>query len=292
MALERLQKIIAAAGIAPRRKAESLITAGRVTVNGQVVKVLGSKADSETDHIKVDGKLIRIKPKTYLLLNKPQGFLCTVSDPQGRPTVMDLIKPHREVYPVGRLDYNTEGLLLLTNDGDFARLITNAGSHCPKTYEVKVRGIPSAEILEQMRRGMRYPDGKGLAPVGIEAFRREKQSRNSWFRMRLHEGKNNQIKNMFKLAGHLVVKLRRTAIGFLNETRLSPGQWRELTPGEVKQFFSLSSAKAAGGRPAEKSVNGSGLQRPPRRRPSQASGSELPAKTIENRRRRKAFEKR
>jgi 23S rRNA pseudouridine2605 synthase len=260
MALERLQKIIAAAGLAPRRQAETMITAGRVTVNGEIIRVLGSKADPEKDHIKVDGKLLQMPRKVYLVLNKPRGCLSTVSDPEGRPTVLDLVKPHREVYPVGRLDYNSEGLLLLTNDGDFARLITSAGSHCPKTYEVKVRGIPTPETLEKMRHGMRYPDGRGLAPVGVEALRREKQSRNAWFRMRLHEGKKNQIRNMFKLAGHSVVKLRRTAIGFLHENRLGPGEWRALSPGEVKQFFSLAPA-ASGDAPKRPPVK-------PRRKPS------------------------
>lgn len=240
MPADRLQKIIAAAGITSRRKAESLITAGKVTVNGEVIRQLGSKADAARDHIKVKGKLLQRFPgKVYLVLNKPRGTICSVSDPKNRSTVLDLVKPYRGLYPVGRLDYNTEGLLLLTNDGDFARAVSRAGSRCPKTYEVKVRGIPSPERLERLRQGIRLPTGTRLAPVTVIALKRERAEKNSWFQVRLHEGRKNQIRIMFDMIGHAVVKLRRTAIGFLQENRLPSGAYRSLTEGEVKQFLRL-----------------------------------------------------
>src|SRR5712675_3079140 len=161
---ERLQKIIAAAGVTSRRKAEELITQGRVSVNGQTVTELGSKADLEQDHIKVDGKLLRgAERHVYLLLNKPKGYVTTVSDPEGRPTVMDLVKNvGARIYPVGRLDYSSEGLLLLTNDGELASALTKAASHVPKTYLVKVSGQPSDAAIEQLRAGIVLPDRKGI----------------------------------------------------------------------------------------------------------------------------------
>ena len=244
MQLERLQKIIANAGITSRRKAEVLITGGKVTVNGLVVRQLGTKADPEKDHIKVKGKLLgRFPRKVYLLLNKPRGYICSVGDTKGRPTVLDLVKPYRAVYPVGRLDYNTEGLLILTNDGDFARTVSKAGSHCPKTYEVKVRGIPTAERLNRLRSGVRLPDGSRLAPISVKSLRREKTEKNSWFQVRLSEGKKNQIKRTFDMLGHAVLKLRRTAIGYLKESRLPAGAFRPLTEGEVRQLLSRAPGK-------------------------------------------------
>jgi len=164
MPAERLQKIIAAAGIASRRKAEELISAGHVKVNGAVVTELGTKADPDTDHIRVDGKLLQgAQQHVYLLLNKPKGYVTTVSDPEKRPTVMQLIRGvKKRVYPVGRLDYNSEGLLLVTNDGDLANVLTRASSHVPKTYLVKVSGVPSQEAVEKLRRGVSIPLGLGV----------------------------------------------------------------------------------------------------------------------------------
>jgi 23S rRNA pseudouridine2605 synthase len=235
--IERLQKLISQAGICSRRKAEELILAGRVTVNGRVATKLGSKADLSVDHVKVDEKLICIPfRKTYLLLNKPKGFVCTLSDPQGRPTIMDLLpEPSRRLFPVGRLDLMSEGLLLLTDDGDFAQTIMSAGPHCPKTYLVKVRGNPTEEDLSTLRRGVRL-EGKTLASCQIEEM---KPGENPWFKVSLIEGKNNQVRKMFDLINHPVVKLRRLQIGFLRDPKLKAGAFRPLSVEEIRRFKAL-----------------------------------------------------
>lgn len=240
MAEERLQKIIAAAGIASRRKAEEMIVAGEVAVNGKVVKELGVKADPERDHIKVRGRLINAKlkhqEKIYILLNKPLGVLTSRSDPKNRPLVVDLVGPYRDkVHPVGRLDFNTEGLLLLTNDGDFTNLITGA-KQAPKVYEVKVKGKPSEYQIAMLERGVTI-DGKRTAPAAIRLI--EESETNAWYRITLHEGRNQQIRKMFDHIGHSVIKLRRVAIGFLKNERLKPGEFRFLSEAEVKRFFRL-----------------------------------------------------
>lgn len=238
--MERLQKLISQAGVCSRRKAEELIAAGRVTVNGTAVTELGSKADSERDHIKVDGKRLQFPDeKIYLLLNKPKGYLCTLSDPQGRPTVTDLLKGvSQRVFPVGRLDYSSEGLLLLTNDGDFANLIASAGEHCPKTYLAKVKGVPPPDALKRLISGITV-DGKRLAPCKISTL---KDVDNPWLSITLIEGKNNQIRKMFDRIGHSVVKLRRVQIGFLRDPHLKPGDYRRLAPDEVRRFKALRPA--------------------------------------------------
>lgn len=250
---ERLQKIIAAAGIASRRKAEEMIAAGEVTVNGKVVAELGAKADPEHDHIKVRGKLIKPQlgkqEKVYLLLNKPTGYLTSKADPRNRALVMDLVGKHRsQVHPVGRLDFNSEGLLLLTNDGDFTHLITTAAEHVPKRYEVKVKGKPSNEQIERLRRGV-VIDGRRSAPAEIRWT--EESATNAWFEIVLYEGRNQQIRKMFDFIGHSVIKLRRVAIGFLRDEHLPLGAWRELSDEEVKRFFRTygkKKAPAAGGK--------------------------------------------
>jgi 23S rRNA pseudouridine2605 synthase len=235
--IERLQKLISQAGICSRRKAEELILAGRVTVNGRVATKLGSKADLSVDHVRVDEKLICIPfRKTYLLLNKPKGFVCTLSDPQGRPTIMDLLpEPSRRLFPVGRLDLMSEGLLLLTDDGDFAQTIMSAGPHCPKTYLVKVRGNPTEEDLSTLRRGVRL-EGKPLASCQIEEM---KPGENPWFKVSLIEGKNNQVRKMFDLIDHPVVKLKRLQIGFLRDPKLKAGAFRPLSVEEIRRFKAL-----------------------------------------------------
>ena len=235
--MERLQKLISQAGVCSRRKAEELITAGRVTVNGVPVTTLGSKADCESDHIKVDGKRLQFSDeKIYLLLNKPKGYLCTLSDPQGRPTVTDLLHGvSQRVFPVGRLDYASEGLLLLTNDGDFANLITSAGGHCPKTYLAKLKGTPAPDALKQLTSGISI-DGTRLAPCKIVTL---KDADNPWLSVTLVEGRNNQIRKMFDRIGHSVVKLKRVQIGFLRDPHLKPGEFRRLAPEEVKRFKAL-----------------------------------------------------
>jgi 23S rRNA pseudouridine2605 synthase len=243
---ERLQKIISSAGIASRRKAEVLITEGRVTVNGQIVSELGSKADPEKDHIKVDGKLIK-QPEhlVYLALYKPDSVVSTASDPEGRTTVLDFLQGVKgRVYPVGRLDYHSEGLILLTNDGEFANLITAAKSHVPKTYLVKSKGQLSEDAEEQFRTGIPI-SGRRTAPAGLRLLRR---GENPWYEVKLIEGRNQQIRIMFKHLGHLVEKLRRVRIGSLELGSLKPGAFRHLTPDEVRKLIRLANGNASGRR--------------------------------------------
>jgi 23S rRNA pseudouridine2605 synthase len=242
MAEERLQKILSRAGITSRRKAEEMILSGRVTVNGQVIRELGSKAEMGRDHIKVDGKLVRPPRHTvYLALNKPRGYVTTMSDPECRPKVIDLIRGvHERVYPVGRLDFNSEGLLLLTNDGDFANLLMKAGADIPKTYWVKVSGKPDLAGLEKLRQGIRM-DGRMTAPAKIRMI---KDAENPWYEVVLIEGRQNQIRRMFDRIGRLVEKLKRVKVGFLELGGLESGQFRPLTPHEVERFKRLQPKKA------------------------------------------------
>lgn len=235
--LERLHKIIAAAGVTSRRKAEDLIRQGRVSLNGSIVRSLGTKADSQKDHIKVDGKLIRpVANKLYLLLNKPAGVICAVSDPRGRTKVTDLVRVKGNVFPVGRLDYNSEGLILLTNDGEFSNKVASAGEHMPKVYDVKVRSLPDESALRRLREGFCLPDGTRLAKSKVRLVRR---GGNSWCEVTLTEGKNRQIRRMFEAIGHSVVKLRRRRIGFLTDRGLPSGRSRHLTPGEVARILAI-----------------------------------------------------
>ena len=233
---ERLQKLIATAGIASRRHAEELITQGRVTVNGKVIDELGAKADPETDHIKVNGRLInpllKSTAKVYVLLHKPKGYLSSLSDPKGRPLVTDLVPSALgRLYPVGRLDFNSEGLLLLTNDGDLTNHITSARNQIPKVYRVKVQGIPTENAIERLRRGVRLDDGHRTAPAEIR--KREQTATNAWFEVTLREGRNQQIRRMFDAIGNSVLKLSRIQIGSLSDPRLKPGDWRHLTAREI-----------------------------------------------------------
>jgi 23S rRNA pseudouridine2605 synthase len=231
---ERLQKILSQAGIASRRQAEKMIVEGRITVNGTVITELGSKADLERDHIKVDGRLIHApKRSAYILLNKPNNTMTTVSDPQGRATVMELLRGVKErVYPVGRLDYHSEGLLLLTNDGEIANAVMSAATHLPKNYLVKANGSLSAAQEEEFRRGIPLA-GRRTLPAGLKRIR---QADNPWYEVRLHEGRNNQIRLMFKHFGYLVEKLRRVRIGPLELGVLKPGEYRYLTAEEVQKL--------------------------------------------------------
>lgn len=231
---ERLQKILAHAGIASRRKAEELILAGAVAVNGKVITELGTKADLSVDHIKVNGKLIKpSRGPIYLAMHKPDGYVTTTSDPEGRPTVMDLIKGLRDrVYPVGRLDYHSEGLLLLTNDGEFANKIMSAHTDLVKTYVVKVTGRLTHEQEDQFRAGIPL-SGRRTLPAGLRLI---KNAENPWYEVQLTEGRQNQIRMMFKHFGRLVEKLKRTRIGFLALGSLKPGEYRALTVGEVVRF--------------------------------------------------------
>ena len=237
---QRLQKLIAAAGIASRRHAEELITSGKVTINGKVTTELGTKADPAKDHIKVNGNLINpllsAQQKVHVLLNKPRGYLSSVSDPEGRPLVTELLPPSLgRIYPVGRLDFNTEGLLLLTNDGDFTNFITAAKNRVKKVYEVKVKGVPPEAAINRLRNGIALDDGTRTAPA--EITRLEETASNAWFEISLHQGRNQQIRRMFDSIGHSVVKLRRVRIGSLTDDTLKPGYWRLLSPAEVSRLM-------------------------------------------------------
>lgn len=230
---ERLQKILAHAGIASRRKAEEMIRQGRVSVNGKVVTELGSRADPGSDIIKVDGRRLRPESRfVYVLLNKPRNVMSTSNDPQGRPTVMEYVREIKQrIYPVGRLDFASEGLILLTNDGDFTKWLTRAGV-VGKVYHVKVAGKPDEKVLDKLRRGI-YLEGERLAPCEIKLL---KSGENPWFEVTLHQGRNQQIRKMFIFSGHPVEKLRRVRIGFLEDRRLRAGSWRFLTEQEVERF--------------------------------------------------------
>lgn len=249
---QRLQKILAAAGVASRRKAEELILAGRVQINGQTVSELGSKADAERDHIRVDGKLLK-KPEQhrYFMLNKPKGVVTTVSDPEGRPTVMKFVARSgaARVFPVGRLDYQSEGLLLMTNDGELANLLTSAASKVEKTYLVKVSGKPPEEALEQLRHGVMIEKGRrGLRegrvmtqPARITLVR---EAENPWYEVVLVEGKNREIRKMFEEVGHFVEKIRRVGFGPL-VLDVPPGEIRELSESEVLELQRAARRKTA-----------------------------------------------
>lgn len=245
MAAERLQKLLSRAGVASRRQAEALIENGRVTVNGRVA-TLGESADPATDVIKFDGKRIKL-PTTfrYYLMHKPPGVLTTRQDPKGRPTVFDLLPPaeRRGLMPVGRLDFQTEGLLLFTDDGEFAQHIAHPRYGCKKTYEVKVKGRPVERDVERLRRGI-VLSGRRTAPARIE-FLRHTESRdkaNSWWRVELSEGRSRQIREMFQRIGHPVRKLRRVGIGGLADSKLPRGAVRALTGREVADLRKTGSS--------------------------------------------------
>jgi 23S rRNA pseudouridine2605 synthase len=233
---ERLQKILSRAGVASRRKAEQLILEGRVTVNGKTITELGSKADLSRDHIKVDGTLLRApKHNVYIALNKPKNCVTTVSDPEGRETVMHLMRGVRErVFPVGRLDYQSEGLLLMTNDGEFAHRITAPSNHVTKVYVVKVNGPLTEEQERAFREGVPM-HGRKTAPAEIKMI---KSGTNPWYEVKLAEGRQNQIRVMFQNFGRLVEKLRRVKIAFL-DLDVPPGRYRSLTPKEIERFKKL-----------------------------------------------------
>lgn len=244
---ERLQKILSQAGVASRRQAEVLIVEGRVTVNGKTITELGSKADLDRDHVKVDGHLLRApKRLVYIVLYKPNNTVTTVTDPEGRTTVMELLRGVKErVYPVGRLDYHSEGLLLLTNDGDVANAVMSAATHLPKTYVVKANGTLTTEQQEQFRRGVPI-SGRRTMPAGLKLL---KEADNPWYEVTLHEGRNQQIRVMFKHFGLLVEKLRRVRIGPIEIGPLKPGQFRYMDDEEVRK---LKRAIERGGGPRQK----------------------------------------
>ncbi len=231
---ERIQKIMANMGIASRRKAEEMIAEGRVFVNGRTAE-LGMKADPERDFIKVDGKrLVNPEPKVYFAFHKPREVVSTLEDPEGRKTVKEFFKKVKwRVYPVGRLDYHSEGLLLVTNDGEFANLVLHPSKKISKTYEVKVEGVLAEEEMEKLRTGIRLEEGV-TRPAKVKPLR--KTQANSWVEITIQEGKKRQIRRMMDRVGHSVIKLKRTSIGGIKLGVLPPGQYRPLEIAEIEHI--------------------------------------------------------
>ena len=233
--MERLQKVIAASGYTSRRKAEELIINGKVTVNGKKVYELGIKVD-EKDEIKVDGNIISREEKEYYLLYKPRGVVTTTSDDKNRKTVVDLINTKKRIYPVGRLDYDTTGILLLTNDGEFANVITHPSKKIDKVYIAKVKGIVTYEDVKKLANGV-YIDGIKTSKGKAKVLKYDKEKKTTVIELVIHEGKNHQVKKMFESLSYEVLKLKREKISFLDLKGLNPGEYRRLTPKEVKKIY-------------------------------------------------------
>ncbi|MCZ8512895.1 pseudouridine synthase [Paenibacillus filicis] len=234
--MERLQKVLAEAGVASRRKCEELITAGRVEVNDEVVTTLGVKVDPGQDFIKVDGKPIRRQAKVYVLFNKPKGVITSASDPEGRKTVTEFFKNIKErIYPIGRLDYDTEGLLLLTNDGEFAHLLTHPKHHVPRTYLATVNGVPHGSLLDKLKNGIELEDGM-TAPAEVDYQDVDPDKKESIIKITIYEGRNRQVRRMFEAIHHPVQKLKRVQFGPILLAGVARGKYRHLTPQEVKEL--------------------------------------------------------
>lgn len=285
MTAERLQKILARAGVAARRKAEDLMREGRVTVNGRVA-VLGEKADPAVDTIKVDDKRIQtVTAHRYLLLNKPRGYLTAVEDDKGRPTVMQLVPQHwrKALIPVGRLDYQTEGLLLLTDDGEFAQRISHPRYGCHKTYEVKVKGTPDETQLDRLRKGI-VLEGRRTAPCRITWMKstgsRDEEGGNTWFAVELSEGRTRQVREMFFRIAHPVQKLRRVAIGPLKDGELPVGAVRELSERELLILRKATDKVVAKPARVRAPRRGAALRDEPIVRPARAARPEAAARTV------------
>src|SRR5499427_188296 len=231
--MERLQKILSQAGIASRRASEKLMLEGRVSVNGVTITELGTKADLSHDDIRVAGRRVKAPERhRYLLLNKPRGYVTTRSDPQKRATVLDLLKGVREyIYPVGRLDYDSEGLLILTNDGDLAARLTHPRHGVARVYEAQVLGVPDAHDLDRLARGVTV-EGQRMTATHVHLIP-GRRDRHATVQITIHEGRNRQVRNMLDAIGHPVEHLRRIAIGPIRDTRLKVGRWRDLTEAEV-----------------------------------------------------------
>jgi pseudouridine synthase len=238
--VERLQKIQSRAGIASRRASEQLMLAGRVTVNGATVSELGTKADPEHDDIRVDGRRVRVvERRRYLLLNKPRGYVSTRSDPQRRPTVLDLLQGIREyVYPVGRLDYDSEGLIVLTNDGELAARLTHPRHGVARVYEARTLGVPDDRDLARLRRGL-VIDGRRTGPADVNVLGP------GYLRVTIREGRNRQVRKMCEAIGHPVTRLTRVAIGPVGDAQLKPGKWRELSQVEVRKLRAATEHESA-----------------------------------------------
>jgi 23S rRNA pseudouridine2605 synthase len=237
---QRLQKILSAAGVASRRLSEELIAQGRVQVNGKTVTELGTKADPAVDEIKVDGRRIQVQQrKRYILLHKPRGYVTSRSDPQGRPTVLDLLRGVREyIYPVGRLDYDSEGLLILTNDGELAARLMHPRHEVDKVYEARVRGVPDQHTVDRLAKGVTI-DGKRTAPAKVRVLEprgKHPPADQTTIELAIHEGRQRQVRKMFDAVGHPVVRLKRVRIGPIEDRDIPTGHWRDLTPREVARL--------------------------------------------------------
>ena len=229
--MERLQKVIAASGYCSRRKAEELIIKGKVKVNGEVIKELGTKVDGN-DQIMIEGKILEKENKEYILLYKPRGVVTTTSDDKKRKTVLDLIDTDKRLYPVGRLDYDTTGILLLTNDGELTNLLIHPKNNIDKVYVAKIEGILTGLEIKQLERGV-VIDGFKTSPAIIKVRKKDKKNNDSLVQITIHEGKNHQVKKMFEAVGHKVIKLKRERIAFLDLAGLKPGEYRKLTNKEI-----------------------------------------------------------
>ncbi len=235
--MERLQKVMAHAGVASRRKSEEIIAEGRVKVNGEIVEEMGFKVDPEQDEIVVDGEVIREEKKRYILLNKPEGYITTVSDPEGRPTVMDLIPDLKQrLYPAGRLDYDSSGLLLMTNDGDLTYKLTHPKKEVDKKYRVLVQGKLSQEDFEKFEAGM-IIDGQKTAPAKISNLNYKDEQ--TQFDIVIHEGRNRQVRRMVKIVGFSVISLKRIAFAFLTLKGVKEGEFRYLSDQEVDKLKNI-----------------------------------------------------
>jgi 23S rRNA pseudouridine2605 synthase len=234
--MERLQKVLAEAGIASRRKCEELITAGRVEVNDEVVTTLGVKVDASNDVIKVDGRRIRQQKKVYVLFNKPKGVITSASDPGGRKIVTDFLTEIKErIYPVGRLDYDTEGLLLLTNDGEFANLLTHPKHHVPRTYHATVKGVPHGSLLDKLRDGIELEDGI-TAPAEVDYYDIDLEKKETIVSITIYEGRNRQVRRMFDAIQFPLIKLKRVQFGPIALTGVPRGKFRHLDAKEIKEL--------------------------------------------------------
>jgi 23S rRNA pseudouridine2605 synthase len=260
---DRLQKILSRAGVASRRAAETLIAHGRVSVNGTVVREPGTRADPAVDDVRVDGVRVRApREHVYLLLNKPKGVVTTRHDPEKRPTVMDLVPQVAGLFPVGRLDVTTEGLMLLTNDGDFAERVAHPRFEVPRVYQAKVYRVPPPETLARMRDGVRV-EGERLA---VDRVRVLQAGNNAWLELTLHEGKHHEVKRLLQAVGHPVSKLKRVALGPLTLEGVAVGAFRHLTPAEVKALLAVGAVR-------QPRASGPRAARPPAGRPAAPRGA-------------------
>ena len=243
---------MAQAGVASRRKCEELILAGKVQVNGETVTALGTKADPDEDIITVAGKPIKHEKKVYVMLNKPKGVITSASDPEGRKIVKDYLKGIEErVYPIGRLDYDTEGLLLLTNDGEFANLLSHPKYHVPKTYLATVKGVPHGSALDKLRAGIMLEDGM-TAPAEVEYKDVDPDNKQAVITITIHEGRNRQVRRMFEAISHPVIRLKRVAFGELSLQNLKRGVYRHLTPDEINTLRQMAKSAKTEGTPRKK----------------------------------------